>query len=623
MSREATATSGSAGPRAASEAAPRTTPGEDARGAAHSGPTSQPSSKARSAPSSQPPSKARTTPTGGNRSGNSRSAATGRPAGKGRTAPKDATREAGSGVRAASARTRAAARARRDAARRAVRPRLVPARRQSIPVAAVIAAAWALGVGLLVCVVVAVIGWTVGGHGDATFGSALHSGALAFVAAHMAPVSLPSATFSLLPLGLLALPALLTYRAGRWAARAADCQTLGDVGLLTGTAAGTYAVLALIVSTLGVVGPAQVTAATALVAAGLVSSAGIGLGALSSSQLWPAVLQHVPTPVRHGMRAAGVVLATLGVAAGATVALALAMHFSSVVALTEQIAPGAAASGVLSLLCLVYLPTMFVWALAYLAGTGVLLGGAMITPFGGAGGLAPAFPLLAAVPDQPSPLAPMLLLLPVLAGVLGGLVVLRSSRRGDGRLPVIETLTAAGMTGLATAVIGLLGSGSLGDGRLAHVGPTAWAMGLAVTGLVLLGLAPTALLGTLLAGTATHRPASPQLQAAAKVARPRRPVPASADVDLRVRPVPDPGIPEPVTGAARADRGAPAFSAAASSSVDQVTGVVPVPVTGSTPSHEDVAVGEADAARGVLAGATSALGRTWGRIRPLLHSDGN
>jgi hypothetical protein len=471
----------------------------------------------------------------------------------------------------------------------------------------VIAAAWALGVGLLVCVVVAVIGWTVGGHGDATFGSALRSGALAFVAAHMAPVSLPGATFSLLPLGLLALPALLTYRAGRWAARASDCLTLGDVGLLTGTAAGTYAVLTLIVSTLGVLGPAQVTAAAAVVAAGLVSAAGIGLGALSSSQLWPAVLEHVPTPVRRGMRAAGVVLATLGVAAGATVALALAMHFSSVVALTEQIAPGAAASGVLSLLCLGYLPTMFVWALAYLAGTGVLLGGAMITPFGGGGALAPAFPLLAAVPDQPSPLAPLLMLLPVLAGVLGGLVVLRSGRRGDGRLPVIETLTAAGLTGLATVVLGFLGSGSLGDGRLAHVGPTAWAMGLAVTGLVLLGLAPTALLGTLLAGTATQRPASAQPKVgAAQVPRPRRPVPAPADVDLRVRPVPG-----------------PSSGAAASSRVDQVTGVVLLPAGGSPSDLDQLCIGEADAARGVLAGATSALGRTWGRIRPLLHSDGD
>ncbi|MEO6821035.1 MAG: DUF6350 family protein [Candidatus Nanopelagicales bacterium] len=530
-----------------------------------------------------------------------------------------------------------------------------------------IAAAWALGVGLLVCVVVAVIGWTVGGHGDATFGGALRSGALAFVAAHMAPVSLPGATFSLLPLGLLALPTMLTYRAGRWAARAADCLTLGDVGLLTVTAAGTYAVLALIVSTLGVVGPAQVTAAAAVVTAGLVSTAGIGLGALSSSQLWPALLEQVPTPVLRGFRAGAVVLTTLGVAAGATVALALAMHLSSVVALTEQIAPGAAASAVLSLLCLVYLPTMFVWALAYLVGTGVLLGGAMITPFGGGGGLAPAFPLLAAVPDQPSPLAPLLLLVPVLAGVLGGLVVLRSSRRGDGRLPVLETLTAAVLTGLATAALGLLGSGSLGDGRLAHVGPTAWAMGLAVTGLVLLGLAPTALLGTLLAGTASRRPTSPLRQVGAtSVPRSREPVPAPADVDLRVRPAPgpeaseplasEPLAPEPVTSTGsprsatpaghvapvpttvRAGRPELGAGAAATGNAARAAGVVAVPVTAVRAGPEQPLLADAaepaqapepaqalepTVAGGGPAGATSALGRTWGRIRPLLHSDGD
>lgn len=447
--------------------------------------------------------------------------------------------------------------------------------------ASIIAAAWALGVGLLVCVVVAVLGWTVGGHGDATFGSAVRTGSLAFVAAHMAPVSLPGATFSLLPLGLLALPALLTYRAGRWAARAADCRSLADVALLTATASATYAFLTLIVSTQGVVAGAQVPPLAAVLCAGLVSAAGVGLGAMSSARLWPAALAPVPVPVRRGIRAGGVVLATLGVAAGAAVTFTLATHLSSVASLTTQVAPGAASSAVLLVLCLLYVPTLFVWALSYLAGTGVLLGGAMITPFGGGGGLSPAFPLLGAVPDRPPALAPLLLLVPVLAGVLGGLALLRSRRDGDGRFPVTETVSAAGVTGFAALVLAFLGSGSLGEGRLAHVGPSVWAMPLALTALVLAGLVPTTVLGVLWA---------------------RIPARSPAVVDLRVRAEPAPARPaehdeDPGPSAQRA-----IWRWQARRPLQQ-------------PAMEEPATGLLDRTKSVLS-------RSWGKVRPLLHSEG-
>ena len=115
--------------------------------------------------------------------------------------------------------------------------------------AGLVAAAWAVGIGLLVCAALTVLGWTVGGHGSATFDVALRAGGLVFVrASHLTPVSLPAGTVSLLPLGLLALPLLLTYRAGRWAVRSSDCRSLSSAAGLSAIAAGGYAAAVAVVA---------------------------------------------------------------------------------------------------------------------------------------------------------------------------------------------------------------------------------------------------------------------------------------------------------------------------------------------------------------------------------------
>ena len=82
--------------------------------------------------------------------------------------------------------------------------------------------------------------------------------------------------------------------------------------------------------------------------------------------------------------------------------------------------------------------------------------------------------------------APFLLLVPVLAGVVGT-VVLRRRHEWHVRDESIIVLTAAALVGIATAVLCLLAGGSLGDVRLADLGPTAWTTALAVTALVAAG----------------------------------------------------------------------------------------------------------------------------------------
>ncbi len=392
----------------------------------------------------------------------------------------------------------AAARRYREARRRAVRQRLVRETRRGVLSAGLVAAAWAVGIGLLVCAALTVLGWTVGGHGSATFDVALRAGGLVFVASHLTPVSLPAGTVSLLPLGLLALPLLLTYRAGRWAVRSSDCRSLSSAAGLSAIAAGGYAAAVAVVAGVSDIDGVHASAALALPIAFLVSFLGFGAGAVRGARLHRQLLAQVPGPLRTGTVAAAATLAALGFVSGATLTVVLATRLPAVADLAAQLAPGVSDGAALLLLGLLYLPTTLVWSLAYVAGPGIALGGAVLSPFGTGGGLAPAFPLLAAAPATPPPLAGALLLLPVLAGAIGGVVVAR--RSGSRRILLRDVLVTAGLTGLAGGVLALLASGALGDGRLSHVGPSALLVGLALAALVLAGAAPVALLHSVLTG---------------------------------------------------------------------------------------------------------------------------
>lgn len=383
-----------------------------------------------------------------------------------------------------------AARRHREARRRAVRPRLVraPARRPGA--AASVAVAWMVGVGLAVSAALSVLGWAVGGYGATGFGSALRAGGLVFVAAHLAPVTVPAGTVSLLPLGLVALPLVLGYRAGRWAARVCCCESLAAAGSLVAVTAVGYAAVVGFVASASDLAGAYVAAPIAFVFALVVAGLGVGVGVVRGAGLTRALAAVVPPLLRTAIPAAAASTAALVVAGGAALSLALALRAPEVAAMAGGVAAGAADGFVLLLLGLLYLPTMLVWAVAYVSGPGFVVGAATVTPFDAGGGLLPALPALAAVPASPPPYAAALLLLPVAAGAVGGAVLTRRlARRGrrGGVVLLPEVAVASLLTGVVVALLSLAASGSVGDGRLAHVGPAAWLVGLAVTGLVLLG----------------------------------------------------------------------------------------------------------------------------------------
>jgi hypothetical protein len=355
------------------------------------------------------------------------------------------------------------------------------------PVAAVTAAVWAAGVGLLLLGVVVSLAWAVSSRGDEGLTTPLRASGTLWLVAHHAPVSVGSATITLLPLLLLALPLLLLARAGRWAARITSTTTVPDVALVVLTGTATYAFVAFLVAQVSGIAEATLPQVPVIVWSTLVALVGLTVGAVQGAGLVRPLVARLPRLVRRGMVTAAASGSALVAMVGVVAVIAVVARWSTVTGLARGVAPGPWDMVGLFLLSLAYLPNLLVWTLAYVAGPGFAVGGAIgANPFAAGAGLLPGVPLLGAVPQDPPAAAPLLLLLPVLAGVVGA-VVLR--RRGPLGLldEVLVDLGAAAAVGLAAGVLSLLASGSLGSARLAQLGPDGLVVGVAVFGLVAAG----------------------------------------------------------------------------------------------------------------------------------------
>ncbi|MGC5169086.1 DUF6350 family protein [Microbacterium sp. DT81.1] len=226
-------------------------------------------------------------------------------------------------------------------------------------------------------------------------------------------------------------------------------------------------------------------------------------------------------------RGTAIALAGLVMAASAAVGVSVLLRGDEVIALYESTHLDALGATVVTLGQLAYLPTLVVWALAWLAGPGFAIGvGTAVSPAGTQLGVLPGIPLLGLIPEGGSDWLLLVLLVPVAAGAVAGWAI--RSRMVAPKLAAPATAVPVArveLTGLiptvpiappvappapehepvgpriaVTAGIGILAgalaallawaaSGSLGPGRLAEVGPSAGPVALAVGLEVLVGAA--------------------------------------------------------------------------------------------------------------------------------------
>ncbi len=368
--------------------------------------------------------------------------------------------------------------------------------------ATVTAACTAAALGLLAAETVVLLAWASDSRSSVDALPAAKAGALAWLLAHGAPVSLPGGVLSVAPLGLTVVLGILLARAGATAVRRHAPRTVAGA-LLTGAGIGVpYALLAALLTGPAALAGARPAPVATLFAALMLGSVSGVIGAAREVGI-RRVLLGVPQLARAVAASAAVALLALVVTGAVGTALSLVAHADRADRLADSLSVGVASGVMLVVISVLLAPVAVVWGAAYALGTGFAIGaGTSVAPTGVRLGPLPSLPMLAALPGQGSAPRISLLLLagPLAAGVLAGLALVR---RLPGRTPAMLSayaLVSGLVVGVVVLVACVLAGGGLGTGRLAHAGPSPWVTALAAVEWV-------GLVGAATAYLAARRPA--------------------------------------------------------------------------------------------------------------------
>ncbi|MFB4266536.1 DUF6350 family protein [Nonomuraea sp. GTA35] len=379
--------------------------------------------------------------------------------------------------------------------------------RRPLPVSGMLAAVFTLGVGLAALTTLTLVGWIAAPRG--TLGAGLpgvfRTAAQLWLAAHHAGFAIPGGRVGLLPLGLMILPAVLLYRAGRWMARDADlrlrlparlpknspkeqagARRRAQLVLVAQAGVSLAAPYALLAGLIALVTSNEIT--QPFIGEALLSHFVLAFlaGSLATARMigpWRVMLRLLPERVRALTVGTAVATALLLVAGFVLVLIAFVLNFDQVEELSGVLSPGFVGGVLLALLQLLYLLNAVIWAFSYIAGPGFAVGaGTLVAPTGVQLGTVPSLPLLGALPESgPVPAWMMAVVaVPFAAGAVAGVMVARISPSPSYEAAPLWGFLTGVTTGLVAGVLAALSGGPIGGGRLAAVGPSPWEVALSV-----------------------------------------------------------------------------------------------------------------------------------------------
>lgn len=364
-------------------------------------------------------------------------------------------------------------------------------------IAAPIAAFSVALVGLTVVGLVVAGAWWGGVEPPGPWQEALAVTGSMWVMSYGVPVRLMGVDYSLIPWGLVAIPLWLSHQAGRWLVGVVRPRRWRSLAVTWGTAVAVGVGLVVAVSVVADIPEVQTSARRALFMATLVGVVGVGSGLWRASDLPRQAIGRIPVVFRVMVRASFVGFFALVGLAALTLTVAAASSFGEIVTVFMALEPTIFDAVVLLVVSVGYLPTLIGWALGYLVGAGVSLGpDVLVSPFVAAvpPTQLPTFPVLAALPDASGPASWALPALIVLAGALVGLSISRwAAKEGPLIRIALALISAVVAAGWVFAFL-WVSSGSLGDGRLATIGPDA-GLGALLAGVgLVIGALPTSIL---------------------------------------------------------------------------------------------------------------------------------
>ena len=285
-----------------------------------------------------------------------------------------------------------------------------------------------------------------------------------WLAAHQIPLVLGGQPLGVLPLLPTAALFVVVALGAGGAVRRLGGRMRHDGGPVLAGITAAHAAVAVLGSAL-LPGSAEVAAEpwAALLGAGSLAGAAAVTGTVRACGVPVEWRTSVPAWVWVGLRGAAVAVAGLAAVASAMLMVGLAVAASRVEAAYRVLAPTFGDGVGITLLALAYLPNAGIAAACWALGVGFSIGVAAASPFTTIAGPPSSFPLFAALPTDPPPAwAPAVVVLPVLVGLLVGLVVRRA-------LPVAgEAVRALSVAGLGVAsgagLVALLAGGRLAVG---------------------------------------------------------------------------------------------------------------------------------------------------------------
>jgi len=355
-------------------------------------------------------------------------------------------------------------------------------------VAAGVAALWAAVVGFLPLLGLAAVG-TIGQ--SVAPAAVLRLATTAWLLGHGVPVQTPADRVTLAPLLVSLLVGWRLVRAGVHASRATGAHRSASIWPSVGAGASVallYAGLGALAAWVAGTGAFRAPVARTALQFGLVAAVAATVGAVRHSRAGRVLRRRLPAVLDQAVRT-GIGAAVFLLAAGAAAAgVALALAGGDAATVLRSFGAGVSGQAGMTAICLLYLPNLAVWGIAYLLGPGFAVGtGTVVSPGDVLLGPVPGLPVFAGLPSAPlTGVGPALLGVPLLAGLLAGWLLARRARGGWLPLLGAAALSAVVAGGLVHLAV-LASRGGLGSWRLATIGPVDWRIGLFAAGVTCVG----------------------------------------------------------------------------------------------------------------------------------------
>ena len=350
-------------------------------------------------------------------------------------------------------------------------------------IAGAIAATISVAIGYILTLGFIMAAWLFAAHGSESTVQVLRAAGIAWQVMHLVPLVIGTTTIGVLPWGFLVVPVLILWKATQWALKSSQPKTAIDfiriaisISLIYSGLAG---LIGLICSTNDLYTGITSSILHTLFVALAVTSVCIITYAPSRTILTDAM----PKLIVDGIRPAVISFGLLFIAGSLLTSVALILNWAQVRAVTTLMAPGFIDGFFMTLLGIGYLPTVNVWAMSYLLGPGIMLGGGVVNPENASPGALPAFPLLSILPSESAALAAYFVLVPILIGIAIYFLMPRErwSAQGDSIAialsfvvrwrEVVTLLVSVGLLSILVWITAAASSGSLGIGYLKFVGP--------------------------------------------------------------------------------------------------------------------------------------------------------